>query len=57
MTTNALANYTRDELAKALRRGPYEVNLLLGGYDEGKGPSLYYIDYMGAMQKVCLMRD
>ena len=24
-----------------------QVNLLLGGYDEKKGPSLYFIDYLG----------
>jgi 20S proteasome subunit beta 4 len=24
-------------------------NLILGGYDQGEGPSLYYIDYLGSL--------
>jgi len=51
MSTNAVANYVRNSLAEALRKGPYEVNLLLGGVD-AKGPSLYYLDYLGSMAKV-----
>jgi 20S proteasome alpha/beta subunit len=41
-------------MAAALRRGPYQVNVLLGGYDEGKAnpASLYYLDYLGALHKV-----
>ena len=31
---------------------PYAVNLLLSGYDEKDGPSLYHMDYLGAMAKV-----
>lgn len=50
---HAAANYTRTQLATALRsRNSYQVNLLLGGYDEDEGPSLYYIDYLAAMAKV-----
>lgn len=37
----------------ALRRGPYQVNLLLGGYDtKTDTASLYFIDYLAALQKV-----
>jgi len=28
------------------------VNVLLGGYDEGVGPSLYYVDYLGSMHQM-----
>jgi len=52
LSTKGTANYVRNELATALRKGPYNCNLLLGGYDEKKGPELYYIDYMASMQKV-----
>lgn len=35
-----------------MRRGPYQVNILLGGYDEKTGGSLYHLDYFGTLQKV-----
>ncbi|XP_078537277.1 proteasome subunit beta type-2 [Lissotriton helveticus] len=46
----AAANFTRRNLADYLRsRTPYHVNLLLAGYDEHDGPSLYYMDYLAAL--------
>jgi 20S proteasome subunit beta 4 len=36
-----------------LRKGPYQVNILLGGYDEKTdSSSLYFLDYMASLQKV-----
>ena len=54
LSTHATAQFTRNELAEALRKGPYQVNLLIGGFDSagGVGPSLYFVDYLGAMHKV-----
>ena len=52
LNTHSTANFIRRELATALRRGPFQTNLLLGGFDEGVGPSLYWCDYMGALVKV-----
>lgn len=52
LSTHAQANFCRGELAKALRKGPYQVNLLLGGFDEKAGGSLYWLDYLAALQKV-----
>lgn len=52
LTNDAIANYTRNELATALRSSPYYVNLLQGGYDEKTGPCLYYMDYLACMQKL-----
>ena len=53
LSTAAQASYTRNELATALRKGPYQVNVCLGGYDESTSDSsLYIIDYMGTMHKV-----
>lgn len=49
LSTKAVAHYTRGELANALRRSPYQCNLLLAGYDENAGPSLYWIDYLATM--------
>ncbi|GFZ14201.1 20S proteasome beta subunit D1 [Actinidia rufa] len=52
LTTAAAANFTRGELATALRKSPYFVNIILAGYDKETGPSLYYIDYIASMHKV-----
>ncbi|TDH72631.1 hypothetical protein CCR75_002071 [Bremia lactucae] len=52
----ATANYVRGELARFLRRAPYQVNLLIGAVDttiENQSvPSLHWIDYFGAMVNV-----
>eukprot|EP01129_Flabellula_baltica_P017101 TRINITY_DN9377_c0_g1_i1.p1 TRINITY_DN9377_c0_g1~~TRINITY_DN9377_c0_g1_i1.p1 ORF type:complete len:126 (-),score=34.25 TRINITY_DN9377_c0_g1_i1:306-683(-) len=47
LSTKAVASFTQDEMASALRRNPYNANLLLGGYDEDDGAELYMIDYLG----------
>ncbi|KAK1300912.1 Proteasome subunit beta type-2-A [Acorus calamus] len=60
LSTAAAANFTRGELATALRKltkrlkfhNPYSVNLLLAGYDKDIGPSLYYIDYIATLHKI-----
>ena len=52
LSTHATAQFTRNELAEALRKGPYQVNLLIAGYDVGVGPSLYFLDYLGALHRV-----
>lgn len=53
LSTSAAANYTRGELAKALRSsGAYQANFLIAGYDEGEGPSLYYLDYISTLHKL-----
>ncbi len=49
---HAAANFIRTELAYALRSDPYQVNLLLGGYDAIDGPQLYFIDYLASMNKM-----
>lgn len=46
------------QLATALRKGPYQTNLLLAGYDEtpidkeNTSVSLYWMDYLSALAKV-----
>lgn len=55
MSTSAVANYTRGELARFLRRSPFQCNILIGGYDShpnGDGPSLYSCDYLGTLTKL-----
>ncbi|CAM8988365.1 hypothetical protein QQ045_007382 [Rhodiola kirilowii] len=52
LTTSAAANFTRGELATALRKNPYSVNILMAGYDKDIGPSMYYIDYIATMHKL-----
>ena len=47
----ATAQYMRTEMASALRRGPYNVNLLVGGYDLTENRAkLYWMDYLGTLQ-------
>lgn len=49
----AAANYIQRTLADHLRsRSPYQVNVLLSGYDAEKGPELFYIDYLATMSKL-----
>ncbi|KAN0027427.1 hypothetical protein ACTFIV_000719 [Dictyostelium citrinum] len=55
MSTPAAANYIRNELANSIRSHPYSINLILAGYDkevEEGGTSLYYMDYLGSLQKL-----
>jgi 20S proteasome subunit beta 4 len=41
----------RTELAEALRRGPYQVNCLIGGFEHSTGEAkLYWMDYLGTLQ-------
>ena len=47
-----IANFTRNELAMSLRRNPYHISLLHAGYDSKSGPCLYYMDYLGSLQKL-----
>ena len=52
LSTQAAANFTRHQLATALRKSPYNCNLLLGGFDKDEGPSLYFMDYLASLQQV-----
>jgi len=52
LSTTAVANYTRSELATALRKKPYQVNILLAGFDDKSGASLYWMDYLATMHKM-----
>ena len=52
LSVKAQANYCRNVLATALRRGPYQVESMLGGLDRDDAPALYWMDYLGTLQKV-----
>merc|ERR1712167_142436 len=52
LSTPAAASFVRNEPAVALRKGPYQTNLLLGGYDAEHGATLYYLDYLASSNKV-----
>lgn len=51
LSVDETANFIRNSLAEALRKGPFQVNGLIAGFDS-EGPQLYWMDYMGTMQKV-----
>ena len=52
LSTKAAAHYTRGELATALRKNPYNVNMLFAGFDSDEGASLYFIDYLASLHKM-----
>eukprot|EP00415_Alexandrium_ostenfeldii_P000614 UN0614 len=51
LSTKAAANFTRNELAYSLRKGPYQADLLIAVIDDD-GPALYFLDYLASMEKV-----
>ena len=47
------AQFIRSEMAIALRKAPYQTNVLIGGYDLiEKQAKLYWMDYLGTLQQV-----
>ncbi|WFD00677.1 proteasome endopeptidase complex [Malassezia yamatoensis] len=50
----AAAAWIRTQIAESLRsRKPYQVNMLLGGYDAPSStPELYWLDYLGTLVQV-----
>ena len=65
LTTRAAANFTRyvlfphsrharfrTQLAQFLRKSPYNVNLIIGGYEPSKGPSLFFMDYLASIHEL-----
>ena len=47
------AQFIRSETADALRRAPFQVNALIGGYDVvEQSAKLYWMDYLGTLQQV-----
>ena len=53
LSPSAAANFTRRNLADYFRsRTPYQVNLLIAGFDSETGkPELYFMDYLASMIK------
>ncbi len=44
--------FVRTQLAQFLRKSPYNVNLIIGGYEEGKGPQLFFMDYLASLHEL-----
>ena len=44
--------FFRSQLAQFLRKSPYNVNLIIGGYEEKKGPSLFFMDYLASIHEL-----
>ena len=52
MSNEACAHFIRREIARSLRsRNAVQCNSLLGGVD-ADGPALYFLDYLGSLQKL-----
>jgi len=53
LSPHSAANFTRHQLAEYLRKAPYFVNSLIGGFDEqSQTTSLYYLDYFASLVDV-----
>jgi 20S proteasome subunit beta 4 len=39
-------------MAEALRKSPFQCQCVLAGFDDKDGASLYWLDYLGTLQKV-----
>lgn len=53
LSPSSAATFIQRNLADSLRsRSAYHVNLLLAGFDEKTGASLYYMDYLATMSKL-----
>lgn len=53
LSPKAAAHFTRHNLADYLRsQTPYQVNMLLGGYNKDNGGELFYMDYLASFQEV-----
>ena len=52
LNLEGIAEFTRSELAKAIRKGPFQVNVLIAGIDEEGNAKLYWLDYFGTIQQV-----
>ncbi|CAD7937310.1 unnamed protein product [Amoebophrya sp. A120] len=53
LSTKAAATFTRNELATALRKGPYQCDLVVAGYDEeNQDAELYFMDSYASCAKV-----
>jgi 20S proteasome alpha/beta subunit len=50
LSTEATAHFVRTVVSENLRKKPAFADMLIGGFDEA--PALYYLDYLGVMQKV-----
>ena len=47
------AQFIRSEMAQALRKAPFQVNCLIGGFDTIDGKAkMYWMDYLGTLQQV-----
>merc|ERR1719231_403030 len=48
-SVHGTASFIRSEMARNLRKSPYQVNMLIGGYSEKEGSKLYVMDYLASM--------
>ena len=52
LSVHEAAEFTRNQYAEALRKAPYQVNSLLSGFDSIEGAQLFWLDYLGTLQRV-----
>nr|UXY87425.1 26S proteasome chain protein [Cryptomonas sp.] len=52
LSTHSVANCIRKEISECLRKNPFNINMILIGYDNAIGSSLYSIDHLGTLQRM-----
>jgi 20S proteasome subunit beta 4 len=52
LSTHSIANFLKKELSESFRKSGLNINLIIAGYDDLIGTSLYYLDYTGNLQRM-----
>ena len=52
LSTHSIANFLKKELSESFRKTGLNLNLIIAGYDDLIGTSLYYLDYTGNLQRM-----
>lgn len=52
LSTHSIANFLKKELSQSFRKGSLNINMIIAGYDDLIGISLYYLDYTGNLQRL-----
>lgn len=52
LNINSIINFMRTELSSCLRKNPLKINIVLIGFNSVSEPVLYFLDYLGNLQKM-----
>jgi len=52
LSTHSIANFLKNEVSQSFRKGGLNINMIIAGYDDVIGISIYYLDYTGNLQRM-----